>query len=110
MKIKQVGVLSMGVNLGIYLALFGLLAGLMVALMSLTGMGSQAGGMMAGFGMLAVVVIPVIYAIVGFIGGLISATLLTLFVLPALYAWFGRVPVNEGAETERSREPQLSRG
>jgi cobalt-zinc-cadmium resistance protein CzcA len=24
------------------------------------------------------------------IGGLISATLLTLFVLPALYAWFGR--------------------
>ena len=44
------------------------------------------------------------------IGGLISATLLTLFVLPALYAWFGRVPVNEGAETERSREPQLSRG
>jgi len=24
------------------------------------------------------------------IGGLISATLLTLLVLPALYAWFGR--------------------
>ncbi|MBN9596797.1 MAG: CusA/CzcA family heavy metal efflux RND transporter [Afipia sp.] len=44
------------------------------------------------------------------IGGLISATLLTLFVLPALYAWFGRVPVSEGAETEPSREPQPSRG
>src|SRR6266571_1642250 len=26
------------------------------------------------------------------IGGLISATLLTLFVLPALYAWFEREP------------------
>jgi cobalt-zinc-cadmium resistance protein CzcA len=31
------------------------------------------------------------------IGGLISATLLTLFVLPALYAWFGRKPVEEDA-------------
>jgi cobalt-zinc-cadmium resistance protein CzcA len=28
------------------------------------------------------------------IGGLISATLLTLFVLPALYAWFGRDPAD----------------
>jgi cobalt-zinc-cadmium resistance protein CzcA len=34
------------------------------------------------------------------IGGLISATLLTLFVLPALYAWFGRVPVSEKAGTD----------
>jgi cobalt-zinc-cadmium resistance protein CzcA len=32
------------------------------------------------------------------IGGLISATLLTLFVLPALYAWFGRALVSEDAE------------
>jgi cobalt-zinc-cadmium resistance protein CzcA len=35
------------------------------------------------------------------IGGLISATLLTLFVLPALYAWFGRGP----QETELLDEP-----
>jgi len=41
------------------------------------------------------------------IGGLISATPLTLFVLPALYAWFGRdrvraevldEPMRRGAE------------
>jgi cobalt-zinc-cadmium resistance protein CzcA len=41
------------------------------------------------------------------IGGLISATLLTLFVLPALYAWFGRdragvdgldIPIRKAAE------------
>src|SRR5205823_7733663 len=41
------------------------------------------------------------------IGGLISATLLTLFVLPALYAWFGRdragvdgldIPIRRAAE------------
>jgi cobalt-zinc-cadmium resistance protein CzcA len=35
------------------------------------------------------------------IGGLISATLLTLFVLPALYAWFGR----DRAKAEAMDEP-----
>jgi heavy metal efflux system protein len=35
------------------------------------------------------------------IGGLISATLLTLFVLPALYAWFGR----DRAKAEAMNEP-----
>lgn len=44
------------------------------------------------------------------IGGLISATLLTLFVLPALYAWFGRAPVVNSAATEIQGEPQPSRG
>ncbi|CAN5144221.1 hypothetical protein BH10PSE10_BH10PSE10_07360 [soil metagenome] len=34
------------------------------------------------------------------IGGLISATLLTLFVLPALYALFGRKPAEESVETK----------
>ncbi len=38
------------------------------------------------------------------IGGLISATLLTLFVLPALYAWYGRVPVIENvSETAQGK-------
>jgi cobalt-zinc-cadmium resistance protein CzcA len=35
------------------------------------------------------------------IGGLMSATLLTLLVLPALYAWFGR----DRQQTEASEEP-----
>jgi cobalt-zinc-cadmium resistance protein CzcA len=35
------------------------------------------------------------------IGGLMSATLLTLLVLPALYAWFGR----DRQKTEASEEP-----
>ena len=45
------------------------------------------------------------------IGGLISATLLTLFVLPALYSWFGRVPVGESAATDSvlpPKEPQTA--
>jgi cobalt-zinc-cadmium resistance protein CzcA len=33
------------------------------------------------------------------IGGLTSATLLTLFILPALYAWFGRAPVSKSVAT-----------
>ncbi len=39
------------------------------------------------------------------IGGLISATLLTLFVLPALYAWFGCAPETEGAAMEANMRP-----
>ncbi len=43
------------------------------------------------------------------IGGLISATLLTLFILPALYAWFGRAPAIEDVEMEiASVEPSRS--
>jgi heavy metal efflux system protein len=38
------------------------------------------------------------------IGGLISATLLTLIVLPALYARFGKVTVVKAAE----RPPELA--
>ena len=34
------------------------------------------------------------------IGGLVSATLLTLIVLPALYAWFGRDQVTAVASVE----------
>jgi cobalt-zinc-cadmium resistance protein CzcA len=40
------------------------------------------------------------------IGGLISATLLTLFVLPALYAWFGNAPVSENAEMDSVATPK----
>ncbi|MDO8978303.1 MAG: CusA/CzcA family heavy metal efflux RND transporter [Afipia sp.] len=43
------------------------------------------------------------------IGGLISATLLTLFVLPALYAWFGRAPVSEDAEADSVSMPAVQR-
>ncbi|MGN6369676.1 MAG: efflux RND transporter permease subunit [Phycisphaerae bacterium] len=37
------------------------------------------------------------------IGGLVSATLLTLFVLPALYRWWHRVPALSPGRSERSR-------
>jgi hypothetical protein len=75
MKIKRFGVLSMGLNFGIYLALFGLVAGLLIALGSMLGGGlmGEGGGMMAGMGLLAVIIIPILYAIIGFIGGLLAA-------------------------------------
>jgi cobalt-zinc-cadmium resistance protein CzcA len=46
------------------------------------------------------------------IGGLVSATLLTLFVLPALYALFGRKPVSEDVAPETIRQTGIepSRG
>lgn len=37
------------------------------------------------------------------IGGLVSATLLTLFVLPALYRWWHRVPAISPGRSERSQ-------
>ncbi len=40
------------------------------------------------------------------IGGLISATLLTLVVLPALYARFGRIAPAKAAPLARESEPR----
>ncbi len=40
-------------------------------------------------------------------GGLLSATLLTLFVLPVLYGWFGMAPPTTGAPTEPSSPAPL---
>ena len=83
MVIRRVGVLSMGKLMGVMYALIGLLLGALYALFAVVGggamlaMGSEdgalGGGLMMGMGLAAVVIAPIAYGILGFIGGIISA-------------------------------------
>jgi hypothetical protein len=93
MVITKVGVLSLGKLLGIMYAAIGALFGVIYALFAVVGggammamggnEGAMGGGMMMGLGVAAVVVLPIVYGILGFIGGLITAL---FFNLAAKYA------------------------
>ena len=85
MVLKSVGVLSAGKIMGALGALGGLIGGAMLAIFSLLGgaMQQQAGGgnaqlpaMFVGVG--AIVLLPILYGIFGFIGGMIYALLYNL--------------------------------
>ncbi|MCB1561642.1 MAG: hypothetical protein KDI75_11215 [Xanthomonadales bacterium] len=84
MKLKSFGVLSMGINMGAYGALIGLFAGAIFALVSMMGgfamPDGQGGGaaMAAGMGLASIIVLPLLYGIGGFIGGLISALIMNV--------------------------------
>ena len=88
MIIKRIGVLSLaklqailgaglGVLVGAFFALFSMVGG--GAMMAAGGSDAGAGmGMMAGIGIAAIFIFPIIYGVCGFIGGLISAWLFNL--------------------------------
>ena len=79
--VKRVGVLSSGKVLGCLYGLLGLLIGGLITLMSLAGFAFAAGGQQGPpllFGILSVVLLPIFYGVVGFIGGIISAALYNL--------------------------------
>lgn len=83
MVITKVGVMSLGKLLGLIYAAVGALFGLLYALFGIVGGGAMlamggndgplGGGMMMGMGLAAVVVLPILYGILGFIGGLLTA-------------------------------------
>lgn len=84
MVIKRVGVVSVGKLYGAILASIGLLAGLLVAAVGSLGSGlASASGTsvlpFAGFGIAAVIVLPIVYGIIGFISGLVGGALYNLF-------------------------------
>ncbi len=93
MVITKVGVLSLGKLLGIMYAAIGVLFGGLYALFAVVGggamlamggdEGAMGGGMMMGMGVAAIIVLPIIYGVLGFIGGLITAL---FFNIAAKYA------------------------
>jgi hypothetical protein len=83
MILRSVGVLSCGKVLGILYAVIGLIAGLFMALWSMVGVAVNAQGgnammPMMGFGVALVIIMPILYGIMGFIGGIIFAGLYNL--------------------------------
>lgn len=84
MIIRRIGVLSVAKITAIIAAAFGLLAGIMIFLVGSAASvatsspefaGSNDAGMawLSGLGALAIIVVPIFYAVVGFIGGAIQA-------------------------------------
>src|SRR5262245_66362722 len=76
--VKRVGIFSVGKVVGALYALLGLIAGGVISLISLLGAAASVSsegiaGVMFGVG--AVVIIPLFYGAIGFIGGIISAAL-----------------------------------
>lgn len=82
-RLRRVGILSVGIFCGAAGALMGLLAGGMMFLVSLAGIGvgNVPGGgpnpmaIFVGMGIGAVIVLPIIYGIMGFIGGILNGIL-----------------------------------
>jgi hypothetical protein len=82
MKIRHVGPLSVGKILGVIYAGMGLLIGLFFAMISMVGAAAaaQQQGFAAGFppvalGIAAIFFAPLFYGVLGFLGGLLTATL-----------------------------------
>jgi len=81
MIIKRIGVLSVAKITGIIAAAFGLLAGLLMFLFGgVLGslMGNDGGGFAMFGGFMAVILLPIIYGIFGFIGGAIQGFIYNL--------------------------------
>ena len=71
-KVKKIGVLSFAKILGLLYAIFGLIVGALFSLFPLTGfVGAADVGLF--FGTASIIIFPIIYGIMGFIGGLITA-------------------------------------
>jgi hypothetical protein len=88
MVITKVGVMSLGKLMGLLYAAIGIVFGLLYALFAVVGGGAMmamgggdgamGGGMMMGMGIAAVIILPIFYGVLGFIGGLITALLFNL--------------------------------
>ena len=79
MKLKRIGVLSLAVFQMIFMAIIGLILGIFSAvIMTSTTSAIGVGGLGAGLGFLAIIFFPIIYGIIGFIGGALGALLYNL--------------------------------
>lgn len=69
MELKSVGVVSVAKVMGMTNAIFGLIGGAIVSLLSVLGVG-QDGGLVLGIA--SIIVMPIVYGIMGLITGLIA--------------------------------------
>jgi uncharacterized protein YacL len=69
MEITKIKVLSAAKIFGILNAIVGLILGLVIGLMALAGVGQAEGSPTAIFGVGAIVILPILYGVMGFISG-----------------------------------------
>lgn len=79
LKLKRVSVLSVGLVAAATYALFGLIGGFFITLISVVASGAfDEAGLGFLFGIGSIIILPIVYGIVGFIAGLISALIYNL--------------------------------
>lgn len=96
--VRRFGVLSVAKIMGVLYALIGLIVGAFISLFALVGAAflSSNSGMGGGsvlFGVGAIILLPILYGVMGFIGGIITAALYNL-----LAGMIGGVEI-EGVQT-----------
>lgn len=77
-ELKRMGPLSVGILYAVMLAIFGLVAGIIITLMGAAAQNDPAMAGMAEMGAMAIVFMPLIYGVVGFIMGIVSAVIYNL--------------------------------
>ena len=70
-KVKKIGVMSLAKILGFLYALFGLIVGAFFSIFSLLGFGADETGLY--FGLASIIIVPLLYAVFGFVGGALTA-------------------------------------
>lgn len=79
MVIKRVGVLRLAVFQSALMAAFGLFAALLILMFStLLGAHTQQAGLFGAMGIAALIVLPIMYGVIGFIAGAIGGALYNL--------------------------------
>ncbi len=69
-KVKRIGVLSLAKILGLLYTIFGLILGASLAVVSLFGLSADESVLF--FGSASIIIFPILYGVMGFIGGLIT--------------------------------------
>ena len=83
MEVKRIGVLSVGKVMGAMYVVIGLILGGLLSLFALAGGGAGPNGPAgpapaALFGAAAIIILPLLYGVLGFIGGIITGALYNL--------------------------------
>lgn len=89
-EIKRIEVMPLAKIYTVFMAIFGVVIGIFYAIIGVI-YGASAGslGLGAGLGVLAIIVMPIIYGLLGFISGVIGAWMYNL-----LAGWLGGVKID----------------
>ncbi|PIN75123.1 hypothetical protein COV18_05215 [Candidatus Woesearchaeota archaeon CG10_big_fil_rev_8_21_14_0_10_37_12] len=88
-ELRKLGVLSAAKVHALICAIFGLVIGVVYAVVGAVAGVTGGSGLLAGLGLLAIIVLPVLYAIFGFIGGLIVAAIYNIVA-----RWIGGIEID----------------
>ena len=87
-KITKLGILSVAKIQAIIMAIFGLIIGILIAIVSALHIPMQNAGFGPELGIAAIIIFPIMYAIIGFIAGALGAALYNVIA-----NWIGGIEI-----------------